>query len=702
MQISYRITLDEPVIVLKQGKDSSYITIDKQSVVRQYECCSYALINGFKSKVGDLIPYVRNCDVSHDSSRILFYRESKKELLLFDVKAKKFLTSINNHKSGVESVVFNKEGSLFLTGGTEGRVNMWSALDGRRLDTFSHHSDAICLVCFSDDSRYVATVGYDKVIKVTNRSFRANRYMLIGHKEVPVGLFFIEGFLLISADRSGEVVIWDVLKQKVIHRFESFKSKITKLVLTQDHKFLFVCGITGAVALYDVAEKKLVSSSYVNTLSAIVDAFYDDKNERLVCGLADGDIVIYDLQASRILIESALNDEDYVQCYALIEDNPKLVYSQAYSELEERFDRYFQTAKKLLAKDEVQKATQLLQGFLRSASKRLVIQKLFSDFKAYARFKEAAIAKKYQLAYSLAEEYPSIKESEIFLKLEAYWEKLVNTAMSLEIDKEYEQKLRELFRPFNGVPGKSFVINTFIAHGSTLQLLRKMMQKKDYVGSFKLIQNNPYLKQMDEYNKLLDEGEKLEALMVSSFVGGEYYDAVKIADVLLLFPGKRERAEVIKEQANIYAETMSYLAEKKIPKVYDMIEQHPFLADAQIGKKLEEEFAAEMLLAEEAAATGDVQKIKEVMTPFTMIRSKIPSIAHVIALAYLSQIESAVKMHQKTVENMVKSYMEYFGFDEKLDDLLSQLYDDDSVLAINKSPARIYKGRIEPLPNHLG
>jgi WD40 repeat protein len=701
MKISESIDIHNAIHAMRLHRSNTLTVADIENVVRNYDAGTFKLLSGFKSNVEKGLSYVNNLGISEDGKHMLFYRSSKKELLLFHVPEKKFLASIKAHRAGTESVCFSPDGTAFVTGGVDGRIYMWSVAGGKKIDTFPHHSDTVCVIAFSPDSRLVATAGYDRIIKVSNRSFRNNRYRLISHQAIPTTLTFLSEQRLLSTDREGTLLVWDITDSKVIKRLEKFPSHITAVALSCNERFLFVCGMQGDIGLYDLREGKQLKQNYLHTLSSITSACFSDRDNRLICGLVNGTIVVYDFAEEARKFEGFLKEKAFLECYRMLEEDPMLSYNPLAETLEETFESHYKGARKLLMQDETGKAATLMAPFKSSGAKRLVIQKLFNDFKLYKRFAESARAGRFATAYALAEEYDGLKTTPLYEAMEKKWQQILLAVRKIPVSKEYEAKLRQLFKPYLGVPGKNIVMNTLYSDGTTVQLFQKLIGNREYTEAFKMIAAHPFLKNLDEYDKLIRVGELLESKMLEAFQNGRYPEAVHISGELACFPDRAGEAARIRERANAYATAMSYYAEKKIAEVYNIIEKHPYLAEAEIGTIVEKAFKEALAETEQHAARCDVAAIKKSMERFFKVRSKVPSIVHIIKVAYLGQLERLCTRQSPALQQAVERYMGYFGYDEMLDDELSQFEGMCSVTPARQAEAREYSGSVERLPDRL-
>ncbi len=675
MKISRQFDLDDGVHTIQLLNNGKLACLDTNNSFRIFDMNTSKLVDGFKVKLPATVPYVNNTAISPDGNYLSLYNKDLKEVSILDRNSRKFVHSIVNHPGGVERVAFTKDSKYLITGGMEGRLYMWSVTTGKKVDTLSHHSDAILAISSNDTGRWVATAGYDKVIKVFNRSFRKNHYKLISHQFAVTTVTFLSGQRLLSTDKVGTVLLWDILKSSVIARLPKFDSHITAVCVDKEENFLFVAGIRGMVGLYHLKENKLLKVNFLKQLAGVTQMQYDDDKKRLVFGLSNGHVPIYELGLENQAFMELMQAKNFHQCYVMVEENPLLRYSDEYESLEKLFSRVYEHAKRLLRAEKKNEAKELLKNFTASSEKRLIVQKLFNDFALFSSFKKAIKSKKYVMAYSMAAEYPTLKETPEFEKMEEEWRKVLAVVRKIINEKSSEEKIKQLFKPFRGVAGKNLIIKSIYTNRNIFTLFRKYLMEKDYFNAIKLASGHSFIEELEEYENLLKVGEMFQEKTQKAFNEGGFYDSVKLCDTLSYFPAHKEFAENLRQKANIYAETMQYYAEKKFAVVYNMIEEHPYLEDTKIAEDIENEFSDYYEKAENYAAVGNVAAVKKVMEKFANIKSKKPSIHHMVKIAYWAQIEQAAKA--KVPENALKKafarYEELFGYDSMLEDLLSSI-----------------------------
>ncbi|MDF1880237.1 hypothetical protein JHD50_02785 [Sulfurimonas sp. MAG313] len=704
MKISHQFDIKVGVHTLQLMKDKTLCVIDINNNFRVYDLDKFKLKDGFKSNLPKNILYIDNMAISSDANYLSFYDTSKKEISIFDRTKRNFIYTICSHAGGVETVEFTKDNKYLITGGMEGRLYMWSAQSGKKVDTLSHHHDSISAISSNDNSRWVATAGYDKVIKVFNRSFRKNHYKLISHQEPITSLNFLSGQRLLSTDKEGSILIWDIIKCTVIQRLPSFDAHITAVSFDKEEQFLFVASLSGMVGLYDLQEGTLLKNDFLKQLAGISQMQYCDERNFLVFGLSNGHIPIFELDEPVQEFTKLMKEKDFQACYLMSEENPMILYTPVYESLENLYSKAFEHAVKLLREQKTKAAKDLLRHFSASSSKRLQIQKLFNDFSMFNTFLTAVKSKKYMMAYSLVAQYSSLKDTPEYAMMEKQWSKILLVVKKIINDKDAEEKIKQLFKPFMGIPGKNLIITSLYSNRNVFVFFRKHLLDKDYFNAFKLIVGHPFLQEFEEYQNLVKIGKIYKEKTEEVYNNGEYYEAVKLCEILVYFPEEKEFAEGLREKANIYAEAMQYYAEKKFTAVYNMIEAHPYLEDAQITQDIEKGFLDYYEKSELYAADGNVSSVKKVMEKFSKIKSKVPSIVHLIKIGYWAQIEKAAQTNKSDMILLeaFSKYQKIFGYESMLEDLLKSIQEKRPLeVSFDVQGSKEYKGSISALADEL-
>lgn len=137
-------------------------------------------------------------------------------------------TSLSAHQSYVTGVAMT-QGKLWSVG-YDRLLNEWDLASGRVRSTRVAHGKWIRNILASPDERTLATVGDDMIARLWDAQSGQLLRELKGHAaQTPQGFstmlytcaFSPDGTLLATADRIGEIILWEVRTGRIIHRLKA-------------------------------------------------------------------------------------------------------------------------------------------------------------------------------------------------------------------------------------------------------------------------------------------------------------------------------------------------------------------------------------------------------------------------------------------------------------------------------------------------
>jgi WD40 repeat protein len=144
-----------------------------------------------------------------------------------------------------------------------------------------------------------------------------------GHPKLLCGAVAPDGRTLVTGDRRGGVVVWDLATREPLRAFPAHGDEVNALAYSPDGRTLASGGKDRAVRLWDTRTWSEVGCLRGHTMTVTSVAFAPDR-ARLATASRDGRIAVWGLPEGR-LRRSWTANQDVVQCLAFTPDGGKLV-----------------------------------------------------------------------------------------------------------------------------------------------------------------------------------------------------------------------------------------------------------------------------------------------------------------------------------------------------------------------------------------
>ena len=505
--------------------------------------------------------------------------------------------------------------------------------------------------------------------------------VLHGHHSVVVQIKILTHMRMISAEKEGQIILWDLHDSSIIARFPKIKDDITCFTLSEDEHFLYVGSKLGYVTLLDVHQQALIKADFIKEMSTITALCMSDKHNQLIVGTKEGDVNFYALAPDEASLLELIKHKDYHALYTQSIENPLIKNTQAYAQLEEIWELSFQKAQKMLASGQESNAKHILEPFSHVRHKQTIIQMLFQDYRAFAQFKNYVETKRYALAYPLANQYKNFRQSDPYLLMEKEWHLKFNKAKLLMTQKDGDEKVRQLLGNFKGISEKAILIQELFQQRTAYTLFQKKLIQKDFVALFALVKKCPFIKEFDEYDKLLEYADNTYIKTHQALEKRDYATALLGAKELMHVPEFKDDALQIITQSEMMQSFTKAFEENNIAAMYELIGEYPYLTDLPEAKVLEDEWDEHLQLAEKYASTGDVVNATAALEDFFDISAKFLPIANVLKQAYMFQLARVLRnqKHLFHVTGGIRQFVAFFGIDDNLKELIEQLNRFDNV-----------------------
>jgi len=662
-------SISTPVVLLKILDDGTLAAVNAESVVRILNLQTLALINGFKVGIKHERYRTKVVDYSHDAKYFATLSSTAREALLYSAQTKKVMGRVNRHHGEVSCVGLDPLSRFMFSCGDDGKSFAVDTKSGKLVFTLPMHIDTVNDIAFSANGNWVATASYDRKVSIFNLVTMTPLEKFTGHSAPVMKLAFLSPNQLLSIDKKSTAIVWDIYTNQKLYTLDGIHDDVTQICVVAEENLLFLGTELGYILLYDLNTHQQLSQKYIKLSSMVTALEFDAQSKHLLVGTEDGFVLRYDIYEGHAKIKAFLKAKNFEAIHAEIEKNPVLKFTKVCNIATNFWNHAVEKAKVLLQNGDTKTAAALLKNFQNVPTKNKFVQKLLHDYEKFAQFKQSVQDGKLIVAYNLANTYPVYKESKLYKTMEEQWKKRLALAQKYALDQKGMAKAQELLAPYRGITEKTQFIQEILSKGEVYKRFRVAIGQKDFKVCFELIKHNPFLKEFPEYDSLMKYGDSLYIKVNKYLQEGDTHSAIKILRILVDFTDFKEEVQTLMKELESKQKFFNSIKEGDIPTAYNMMALTEDLLLSDEGKKLHEQWNADLQKANTFAAVGDAEGVKDTLREYLNISSKYRSLATLFAWTYVVQLENALQegYPQTEIENGIKNYILNFGLQEQIE-----------------------------------
>ncbi|MBV5320776.1 MAG: hypothetical protein JZU62_03750 [Sulfuricurvum sp.] len=666
MEVLKGFNFKHPVLHIKTLSNGNVGVIDAQNALRIIDTATYKVIDGFKTNILHERYIGTYVDVTPDGEYSISALLGTNQAAIFSLSQRKLIYKVGRHQGEVECVGLDPNGRYFITGGQDGKSFVWVLKTSRLAFTLPPHSDYVSTVTFNDNGQWIATGSFDHTINLLNIATMNHPLKLRGHTSTIVKILFLPDAKLLSVDKEGGLIVWDMRNAKVIKRLQKMNDEVTSMCLSTSKRFVFVTTKLGYIGLYDMDTMEQVSSHYIKESTTITSVAFLSHPIRLAIGTLEGNLHFYSILGDEEIYAQMLREGEFKLFYAALEDNPMLSYSKAYDVAEKIWLDVIKKGRVYLEKNDRKKAKELFDPFIGIPKKNSQISQLLSSYEKYEQFQKCVQEGRLPLAYSLAKQYPAFQDSELYRKMEEKWKKLFFKAQELIISSNGDEKAKELLAPYRGISDKSVLIQQLFEDRKMYLYFKKTIAQYDYVKFFALVKKHPFLKEFSEYTNVMEYADKLYIQSQKAYAKGDFPTSRKACEVLVSFPDYSKEAQDMLDTLRIKHLFYEAISSNNLSNAFMYMSSFPLLYETSEAQALERQWNSAVDKGQKLAASGNPRETLAVFEPYFGIRSKYQAMAAVIAQSYCAQIEQKIRLHPSndSIGLGIRQYVALFGVDE--------------------------------------
>lgn len=225
--------------------------------------------------------------------------------LIFDVRTKKQLATLEGHVRAVIGLAFAPKNELIATASADNTVRVWDGKSFKLRSVLKGHTNAVKGVAFSPDSKLLATGSWDGSIRFWDAWQGTQLAQLNGHPgSVREIAFSPDGQLLVSGGSQRTVKLWSVADRKEIATLRQDRpvagpSGVVALALSRDGSRMALGKEDGSLQLRDPRTTEVVYELKAQDDAVTTLAFSSD-GKRLATSGPDALVKVWDAQTGKL------------------------------------------------------------------------------------------------------------------------------------------------------------------------------------------------------------------------------------------------------------------------------------------------------------------------------------------------------------------------------------------------------------------
>jgi WD40 repeat protein len=602
---------------------------------------------------------------------------SNKVLILYHKSySMKKIVAIGNHQRVVESVEFSKNSKFMATGGADGRVFVFDTKYYKSLTSVEKQSDSISCIAFSEDSNKLVSNSFNR----TSIIFDLDRNKEIGRFEtgtvVEDAKFYDEDKKIIVCTRDGMVIQYDIEKQEIISE-QSHCEHWPSVVIITPYKDYAIIGTRESV-LYFVRLKDNTLMSTLSLNSTGVTHLTYFKNF-LVAGFYDGGVKLINTLYKRDEFEAELKLKKYAKLKTIIEENRFILLTPLVNKFYEAWPAVLKEAIDMVANDEIDEAIQHTNPFMDDPEKAKEFEFYLAQKAHVKKLSDLIKRKKYIRAFQLCEKEQSLKDLALYKELELHWSMTFKKARKLlEQNSSFNaSKANQLLEPFKQVRSKELIVRNLLDNTNKFAEADEMIKGQKFGDYFMLVDKFEFLKETDLYKKVIMLLDRFYSQSVSQIQSEKYDEALKTLSILRNIHIYADRVEDLIVDIDFKIKLKRAYETKDAEKIFQIAHEYPQIKLMLQYKEIEQAFNHRCELAKPHAFAGKPKQVLKILSEYQQIEYTLDKVAGFVKIAYIAEIEKAVK-NQQNIDwgYTLANYVKFFGKDDEISTLYSNNHKD--------------------------
>lgn len=614
--------------------------------------------------------------IALDANFSLLAKTEKESIIILSMHNKQNCQKISTYIENPIQLFFIPHSDYLLAGTKTGRIMLYNCKYNAlvfRLYSFRKKSKTKSvpkLTAAAFYQHYLAIGSSHGSVVIFNRNSHHKYATFQIADQSLCALSFLDEERLIAGTSNGEIIFFTLDKNSQNETIQTSLTHIAQILPVEQSNFLLFHNMKKNIALFDTANKKIISYNFMTFSENIAYISLLDRQKLRILFHNKTERVI-DFEGETKLA-SLIKENEISKAYALLEKEPWLKESKESLLIEQIYQSNYAKALDALRNKQEKKAQSFLETYLQIPQKKEAVAALFKDFRSYERLKELVAEEKYTLAYALCEKFPSLQHTKEYQKMEKKFSNACTNAQKQMHLGKYSQAKDILF-PFSNIQVKKNMIDFILKINDDFLSFLHALEEKNFPKIEALSKKHPQFKEIFAYKDLQQqiqtELQQLQKLINSAKIE----EALSKIKELEQIPAISHKLKQLHITIISIKPLLQYYKENNFKKCYEIVDTNNHIfAKLELYKLLEDHWEKLMKKCEIFALNSDVSSIKHTLQELIEVKTRSEKTGDLLRIAFLLKIiKEITNGNYTTAQGFIYSYIDIFGTDVELKYIMS-------------------------------
>ncbi len=202
----------------------------------------------------------------------------------------------NMHRMDVTDIEVSKDDKYVYSSSYDGTIKKWDAVSGQFIENYIETYSSIRKIEISEDGKYFAYSGYDKVNNITILNIDTKE--VLAEFDIPTTTIDFEiskdSKQLVVGTYGGQVYIYD-LDQKVLTDSLDGGNWVNGVGISSDNKYIAIGNQGGVFKLWDFENKHILFDQKITDKNGLYSLEFSENNKEILISSGDGSLKLFNI-----------------------------------------------------------------------------------------------------------------------------------------------------------------------------------------------------------------------------------------------------------------------------------------------------------------------------------------------------------------------------------------------------------------------